>query len=190
MHETCTYISSKIMEHQFPSNIVDFRLDEIAHTAPQVIWTTEIEDSQYGLTVTLPYSNYISGTFFMGHNNRSVYIDIFSVEKSLQKSGIGTRLLRSFTNEARTYEAQELLTRCTSLGSLKTLARVFEETNLRYYAVSAMGKLENAIPQTYAILLQQAATTGIIDIGVGIDISLIDTSSWENTRPICPNPYE
>lgn len=148
-------------------------LGEIAKAKPKALWVTYIPDKQYGVVIRLPHENLISGTFTYGDKSQhQMYIDIFKVNDELQKGGLGTRLLKTLTAEAKYYGAKTLNGHITSESALRTEANIFGKENLRFSNHRTGEKLD--------ITYEQALKAP--DFNVAIDISNIDTSNWE--RPV------
>jgi len=149
-------------------------IEEIAKARPKASWKTYIPDQQYGVVITLPHENFISGTLTdINNSERQIYIDMFNVPDNLQKQGLGTKLLKSLTAEAKYYNATMLNGHITSDSALKTTAKVFDKENLQFYNHVTGKKLD----LTYEQALKENPDMNII-----VDLNKIDTSNWE--RPL------
>ncbi len=146
-------------------------IEEVAKARPKASWKTYVPDQQYGVVITLPHENFISGTLIDKNNSeRQIYIDMFQVPDELQKQGIGTRLLKLLVAEAKYYDADTLGGHITGDSALKTTAKVFGKENLQFYNHVTGKKLD----QTYEQALKENP-----DVNIVVDLNKIDTSNWE-----------
>ncbi len=141
-------------------------------------WVIHAPDKEFGLTVELPHGSVASGTLTVDDSDKPHFkVDIVQVNEALQgkKTGAGSRLLRALTIEAQKYGAADLYAHVTSVGMLKTLARVFGEGNIvliSHHTGKPLGK-------SYADILSEAGLEGNIDCGAQVDIRAIDSTGWE-----------
>ena len=130
----------------------------------------------------------IEGTIARRSEKLVAHIDRFNVASGLQRQGIGERLLRAFTAEAKQLGVVQLWSDSITPMALRLRAKVFGEANLHFYDGDHIEKgffpitVEQAI-QCDDRLLEAEATRGeesqLGYIGVFVDLDVIDTSTWE-----------
>ncbi|OGH43031.1 MAG: hypothetical protein A3B53_00160 [Candidatus Levybacteria bacterium RIFCSPLOWO2_01_FULL_42_15] len=146
-------------------------LERINNQLPQAAWVKSTHQDSLVLSVWFPYGCNISGRLFPeGPNGRAVRVDMISVSPYLQRKGIGSRLLRSFTRAAVNSGATVLSGEIVGIEGLKTMARVFGKENLWFFA-------ENNCKFDY--YEQRFLSGGNFSTRVGVDLTHIDVSSWE-----------
>lgn len=136
--------------------------DEILGAEPKIEWFTYIPDRQYGVTISLAEGCSISATMTFPPNHTdepSIYVDIFTVDKSHQGKGIGTMLLETLSHEAQKYGVKNLYGHVTSEEALKTRAKVFGENDLTFFSPAKHEHLD--------LDYKTALKSGSIDFVVG-----------------------
>lgn len=109
---------------------IEKELAEIKDARPEPKWIM-VSQELWSLTITLPHGCSVEGELDI--TSGVFTINDINVPDRLQKHGIGTRLLKTFTLLGIARGAKELWGYVTSESGLKNRARVFGAENLEFY---------------------------------------------------------
>lgn len=113
------------MEFQKP---IELKIEEINAAEPAVEWIETADRKYANVLISLPHDAFISAV--ANYEQGMIFINDFSVPKDLQKSGIGSRLLKKLVELARQHSLKKISGNVRSVGGLKAFAKIMGENNV------------------------------------------------------------